>query len=541
MNISNGDFLTTVAQDPTLPGLSANMVAQYDQGLSQWLFGLGSGMEVIRPNFAYQIRVAAANAVMLYDGATSPLTAAPVSDGSGERIAAFVPSDPSTWSVDPSEYPSSMVVTGVALFDAVQSLDQGDKIAAYVNGVCRGAAHISHIPALGDYMAPMLIYGTNAGDVVEILMYDASEDQVYLAKETLVYEPNGIVGSFTNPYAFENQAMSAIYERVNTYCEADANGSLGVTMVSGLTAPYTFEWSNGAYGASLTGLSAGDYSVTITGQEGISFVDTVVLENLEITIPAPTVELSTDNPACSGTDVVLHAMPPNQEATVVWQNSAGEVLEEGNTLLLEHLQSQFTAYASTFYRGCQSEPLETTIEVYEPDADFTIAPPEELTTATAVQFLPGDNTGSFAWSFGDGAVSDLVAPLHQYELPGHYQASLARTDLAGCTGYGLYDIWVGAATQTLELPEGKIQLQATPNPFSHYLDVMLDLPYGGSFELELLSISGQRIERVQSVWEAGKRSIRMTPDISDGTYLLQLRTDRGHRLALPIIKQSPRP
>ncbi|WP_282777478.1 PKD domain-containing protein [Phaeodactylibacter xiamenensis] len=540
-NISNGDFLTTVAQDPTLPGLSANMVAQYDQGLSQWLFGLGSGMEVIRPNFAYQIRVAAANAVMLYDGATSPLTAAPVSDGSGERIAAFVPSDPSTWSVDPSEYPSSMVVTGVALFDEVQSLDQGDKIAAYVNGECRGAAHISHIPALGDYMAPMFIYGTNAGDVVEILMYDASEGQVYLAKETLVYEPNGIVGSFTAPYAFENQTMSAIYERVNTYCEADTSGSLSVTMVSGLTAPYTYEWSNGASGASLAGLSSGDYSVTITGQEGISFVDTLVLENLEIAIPAPTVELSTYNPACSGTDVVLHAMPPNQEATVIWQNSEGEILEEGNTLLLEHLQSQFTAYASTVYRGCQSEPLETTIDIYEPDAGFTIAPPEELTTATAVQFLPGDNTGSFAWSFGDGAVSNLVAPLHQYELPGHYQASLARTDLAGCTGYGLYDIWVGAATQTLELPEGKIQLQATPNPFSHYLDVMLDLPYGGSFELELLSISGQRIERIQSVWEAGKRSIRLTPDISDGTYLLQLRTDRGHRLALPIIKQSPRP
>jgi hypothetical protein len=540
-NIADGDFLTTVAQDPTLPGLSANMVAQYDQGLSQWLFGLGSGMEVMRPNFAYQIRVASSNAVMLYDGAVSPFTAAPVSDGNETSVAAFVASDPSTWSVDPSEYPSSMVVTGVALFDEVQSLDQGDKIAAYVNGACRGAAHISHIPALGDYMAPMFIYGTNAGDVVEILMYDASEDQVYIAKETLVYEPNGIVGSFTAPYTFENQAMSAIYERVNTYCEADTNGALGVTMVSGLTAPYTYEWSNGASGASLTDLSAGDYTVTITGQEGISFVDTVVLENLEITIPAPTVELSTDNPACSGTDVVLHAMPPNQEATVIWQNSAGEILEEGHTLLLEHLQSQFTAYASTFYRGCQSEPLETTIEVYEPDADFTVAPPEELTTATAVQFLPGVETGSFAWSFGDGAASDLVAPLHQYELPGHYQASLARTDLAGCTGYGLYDIWVGAATQTLELPEGKIQLQATPNPFSQYLDVMLDLPYGGSFELELLSISGQRIERVQSVWEAGKRSIRLTPDISDGTYLLQLRTDQGHRLALPIIKQSPRP
>lgn len=540
-NVSDGDFLTTVAQDPTLLGLSTNMVAQYNQGLSQWLFGMGSGMEVIRPNFAYQIRVASNNAVMVYDGATSPLTAAPVTDGNGESVVAFVPSDPSTWSVDPSEYPSSMVVTGVALFDEVQSLDQGDKIAAYVNGECRGAAHISHIPALGDYMAPMFIYGTNVGDVVEILMYDASEGQVYLAKETLVFEPNGIVGSFTDPYAFENQSMSAAFERLNTYCETDTSGSLSITMVSGLTPPYSYTWSDGSTGTSLNGIAAGSYSVTVTGQGGIAFTDTVVLENLDIEIPAPTIDMSTENPVCRGTDVVLYATPPNQEATVVWHNSNGEVITQGNSLLLEHLETVFTAYATTVYRGCNSEPLEAIIEVYEPDASFTVAPPEELTTATAVQFLPGEGAGSFAWSFGDGAVSDLVAPLHQYELPGHYQASLARTDLAGCTGYGLYDIWVGAATQTLELPEGKIQLQATPNPFSQYLDVVLDLPYGGTFELELLSISGQRIERTQAVWEAGKHSIRLTPDISDGTYLLQLKTDRGHRLALPIIKQSPRP
>jgi len=540
-NVSDGDFLTTVAQDPTLLGLSTNMVAQYNLGLSQWLFGMGSGMEVIRPNFAYQIRVASNNAVMVYDGATSPLTAAPVTDGNGESVAAFVPSDPSTWSVDPSEYPSSMVVTGVALFNEAQSLDVGDKIAAYVNGECRGTAHISHIPALGDYMAPIFIYGTNAGDVVEILMYDASEGQVYLAKETLIFEPNGIVGSFTDPYAFENQSMSAAFERLNTYCEADTSGSLSITMVSGLTPPYSYTWSNGSTGTSLNGIAAGSYSVTVTGQGGIAFTDTVLLENLNIEIPVPTIDMSTENPVCRGTDVVLYATPPNQEATVVWQNSDGEVIKQGNSLLLEHLESAFTAYATTVYRGCNSEPLEAIIEVYEPDASFAIAPPEELTTATAVQFSPGDGAGSFAWSFGDGAESDLVAPLHQYELPGHYQASLARTDLAGCTGYGLYDIWVGVATQTLELPEGKIQLQATPNPFSQYLDVVLDLPYGGTFELELLSISGQRIERTQAVWEAGKHSIRLTPDISDGTYLLQLKTDRGHRLALPIIKQSPRP
>ncbi|MEQ8704664.1 MAG: PKD domain-containing protein [Phaeodactylibacter sp.] len=540
-NVSDGDFLTTVPQNPTIPGLGTNMIAQYNEGMAQWLFGTGSGMEVMRPNFAYQIRVGSNNAVMIYDGATSPLSAAPVTDGNGQNPVAFVPADPETWSVDPSAFPSSMVVTGVARFNEIQSLDEGDKIAAYVNGACRGAAHISHIAALNDYMAPMFIYGAQPGETVQILMYDASEDQVYLAKESLVYEPNGIIGSFTDPYTFENQAMSAVYEQVSTFCEADTTGTLSVTMVSGLEGPFTYEWNNGAAGASLEGLSAGSYTVTITGQGDIAFTDTVVLENLEVEIPAPAIEVSTDGAACRGTDVVLHAIAPNQDASVVWESLDGEVLQEGNTLLLENIEAAYTAYAKTVYRGCISAPAEATVAVYEPDASFTVAPPEEVTTATAIQFLPEHEAGSFAWSFGDGQTSALVSPLHQYEFPGHYQASLSRTDMAGCMGFGLYDIWVGAATQTLELPEGELRLQATPNPFSQYLDVALQLPYGGVYELDLLSISGQKIEHLTATWEAGKRSIRLAPDIPDGTYLLQLKSDRGHRLALPIVKQTPRP
>ncbi|MBV6652825.1 MAG: hypothetical protein KI786_03665, partial [Mameliella sp.] len=62
-----------------------------------------------------------------------------------------------------------------------------------------------------------------------------------------------------------------------------------------------------------------------------------------------------------------------------------------------------------------------------------------------------------------------------------------------------------------------------------------------AFDLELLSITGQQIEKLSSVWEAGKQAIRLEPDVPDGTYLLQIRSDRGHRLALPIVKQTPRP
>ncbi|MEQ8704663.1 MAG: PKD domain-containing protein [Phaeodactylibacter sp.] len=538
-NVEDGDRMQTVPQDPIALDLPTNMIAEYNETLMRWLFA--PGMEVLRPNFAYQILVSNPAATMLYDGAQTPFTEAPVSDGMGSNLPVFAPSDPETWTVDPSAYPSSMVVTSTLHFDGEMSLDEGDRVAAYVNGACRGVAPVSYVEALDAYRAPLFVYGTQAGDEVQFLMYDASAGQVFLAEASLLFEPNGITGSFTAPYAMEARSMSAAYEQSGTYCAADANGTISVAMVTGLEAPYTYQWETGAESAMIEGLTAGDYSLTITGANGLVFADTVTLENLNIEIPAPEIELSAQSPACRGTDVVLYAHAPNTGASVLWETADGELLQENPALLIEDIQSAYTARAKTTYRGCLSEPSEIVVEVYQPDASFTLARPTELTTETEVQFTPAETEGSFAWAFGDGESSTLMNPMHQYELPGHYQTVLSLTDMDGCTGQGLYDIWVSAATQVLELPEGELLLQANPNPFGTHIDVSLQLPYGSRYTLELLTLSGQRIEKHENVWEAGAQSLRLSPDVPDGTYLLRLESSRGHQLALPIVKQTPRP
>ncbi|MCR9099464.1 MAG: PKD domain-containing protein [bacterium] len=539
LNVEDGDRMQTVPQDPAALNLPPNMIAEYNEMLMQWLFA--PGMEVMRPNFAYQVFVGNPAATMLYNGYEAPFGPEPVSDGTGFNSPGFTPAEPSTWIVDPSEYPTSMVVTSTLHFDGEMSLDEGDKVAAYVNGECRGVAPVSYVQALDTYRAPLFVYGAQAGETVEFLMYDASTDRVHLAAQQLSFQPNGIEGSFVEPFVFEAQSMSATYAQSSTYCAADANGTLDVTMVSGLQPPYSYEWNTGAQTAALEGLTAGDYTVTITGANGLSFTDTVTLENLEVEIPAPEVEWSADNPACRGSDVVLYAQAPNQEASVRWETADGSLLQEAPALMIEGIQSAYTAYAKTVYRGCESEPLEATVQVYQPDAGFTVDPASEVTTETEVQFSPAEATGAFAWDFGDGQTSSLVNPAHQYDLPGHYQAILSRTDLAGCTGQGLYDLWVNAATQVLELPEGELRLQATPNPFGQYIDVQFHLPYAGRYTLELLSISGQALERRQEVWQAGEQSIRLLPDLADGTYLIRLESAKGHQLALPVVKQTPRP
>ncbi len=61
---------------------------------------------------------------------------------------------------------------------------------------------------------------------------------------------------------------------INSSCSGSNNGSAVVTATGGIP-PYSYQWSNGQTTASITGLSAGTYFVTVTsanGQKGVSFV-----------------------------------------------------------------------------------------------------------------------------------------------------------------------------------------------------------------------------------------------------------------------------
>ncbi|MGM0649200.1 MAG: gliding motility-associated C-terminal domain-containing protein, partial [Bacteroidota bacterium] len=75
----------------------------------------------------------------------------------------------------------------------------------------------------------------------------------------------------TEPPAFESDAIVT-----DVLCHGNSDGAIE-TILSGGTEPYTFEWSNGATTQNLDSISAGEYSLTITDDNGCTyFLDTVV-------------------------------------------------------------------------------------------------------------------------------------------------------------------------------------------------------------------------------------------------------------------------
>ncbi|MBE9600300.1 MBG domain-containing protein, partial [Pedobacter sp. MC2016-24] len=78
-------------------------------------------------------------------------------------------------------------------------------------------------------------------------------------------------------------------------CNGSSTGTASVTP-SGAPGPYTYLWSTGASTASVTGLAAGNYNVTITSSNGCSIV-----KNISISQPAPFVVTPTQtNVSCNG-------------------------------------------------------------------------------------------------------------------------------------------------------------------------------------------------------------------------------------------------
>lgn len=86
--------------------------------------------------------------------------------------------------------------------------------------------------------------------------------------------------------------LSDTINYVNAAC-SNNTGTASVTVGGGIS-PYTYNWSNGATTSSVSGLSAGTYTITINDAEGCSITNTVTI------IHALTLTLSITNITCFG-------------------------------------------------------------------------------------------------------------------------------------------------------------------------------------------------------------------------------------------------
>ena len=240
---------------------------------------------------------------------------------------------------------------------------------------------------------------------------------------------------FTNPPAIA--VSSTVSDAID--CTIENSGFIDLTVTGG-TAPYSFNWSNGATTEDLQNISKGDYTVTITDANGcsvsrqfsifrqdpieIEFTETLVTNCVTKTI-SKRIEAN-----------VLGGFLPH---TLSW--SSGTVSGVNNQIMTTDQNGSYQLTV-TDDKGCiqtKSVLINDIPTIGDLDfrySAFALNSYDLLSIEDPIQFtnLSTGDISLISWDFGDG--SPLVKeenPVHTYDTVGNYTITLTITYESGCT------------------------------------------------------------------------------------------------------------
>ncbi len=162
---------------------------------------------------------------------------------------------------------------------------------------------------------------------------------------TKVSDNNGLYYSttFQTGNINVNSGFPVTISTQNAVCKGAANGAASAA-ASGGTAPYTYAWSNGATGANITGLQAGNYSVTVTDATNAKGI-----KSFSITEPSPiNVALTTTNTSCGVVNGAITSSTSGGTSpyTFLWSNNA-------TTAHISSLSANAYSLTVTDIKGCK--------------------------------------------------------------------------------------------------------------------------------------------------------------------------------------------
>ena len=270
---------------------------------------------------------------------------------------------------------------------------------------------------------------------------------------TVTITDNGNCTATTSFTVGEPDALDATASTTTANCSSNTGGA-SVTVTGG-TQPYSYLWSNGASGSSISNVAGGSYSVTITDANSCTFT-------LPVTIPTtsiPDVNAGLDQTlTCSNASITLTATSSTPGATFAWTggpNGASKTVTAAGT---------YTVTATDPASGCTaSDEVIISQDIATPNVDAGTDQSLSCTitsaTLTATSSTPGV---TFDWVGGPSGASKTVTAAGVYTV-------IATNPDNGCTASDIVSVSQDISTpnvnagadQTLTCGNTSITLTAT--------------------------------------------------------------------------------
>ncbi len=304
----------------------------------------------------------------------------------------------------------------------------------------------------------------------------------------------------------------------NISCFGGNNGAAAVTVAGG-TPNYSFNWSNSANTASISGLTAGTYSATVTDANLCVSVFAITL-----TQPATALGVSatSNDISCNGStngSATASAVGGTSPYAYAWSNNANGAIASG-------LAAGNYTVTATDANGCVAAA--TAVTVTEPSA---INSSTTVTNCSAFGATDGDvvlaaggGTGTLTYLWSNGATTQNLVNV----AAGTYTVTV--TDANGCT-----DVHSATVSQptTVGVTNGNINISVFPNPADATATLTISLVNSSEVNIQITNVTGQVIRTINDAnvlnnqytlntteWAAGVYFVRVTAGNDTATYRL---------------------
>ena len=233
-----------------------------------------------------------------------------------------------------------------------------------------------------------------------------------------VTDANGCTESLSFTVS-EPLALNGFTQITPVACDGDATGTINLTAERG-TAPYTFRWSNGATSEDISGLEAGNYTVTITDANNCMLVQTWTVN----TVTQIQVMSMRTNPGCNGAStgsVDLTVSGGSGTYAFAWSNGAITEDLTGVPAGTYSVTINDANECSAVFSYTLTEPAEIDLAITSPDIVCG------GTNSGAITVFPAGGTGPYTYLWSNGDTGNMIDNIPA----GSYTVTV--TDANGCT------------------------------------------------------------------------------------------------------------